>query len=161
MTSLFLCWRSTEEKIVYITLGLTTQFRFIRALTTPNIVPIWYGRVSCRFCQCSDVSAWAEYDFGVGKIPYFYAFCHGREDVTAWLCTIPPKTNSGWNKQTHSKCFRWDGVLISLTRLKRVWSRLFSDIWHQHVQTDAHPLLAIEMKSAHPQWRRWRNLAFF
>jgi hypothetical protein len=50
----------------------------------------------------------------------------------------------------------------SLIRLKRVWFRLFSDIWHQHVvHTDAHPLLAIEMKSAHPQWRRWRNLAHF
>jgi hypothetical protein len=23
-----------------------------------------------------------------------------------------------------------------------------------------YPLLAIEMKLAHPQWRRWRNLAF-
>jgi hypothetical protein len=88
----------------------------------------------------------------------FYAFCHGREDVTAWLCTILPKTNSGCNKQTHFTCLRWDGVLIRLIRFKRVWSRLFSYI---SARSDRRtPAIAIEMKSAHRQWRRWRNLAF-
>jgi hypothetical protein len=45
--------------------------------------------------------------FGWENSVFLCIFCHGQEDVTAWLCPIPPKTNSGCNKQTHSKCFRW------------------------------------------------------
>jgi hypothetical protein len=98
--------------------------------------------VSCRFFHCfSDESAWAEYDFWGGKILYFNAFCHGREDVTAWL-----KTNSGCNKQTHCKCLRWHGFLISLKRCDLGFSVIYDISTFRQMQ--------IEMKSAHPQWRR-------
>jgi hypothetical protein len=92
----------------------------------------------------------------------FLCICYGREDVTAWLCTLPPKTNSGCNKQTHFTCLerRWRSNKSYSTQ-KDVISAFQ---WYMTSARSDRRTPAIshrkDVGTEDPQWRRWRNPTF-